>query len=126
MGELFGFFTIVSILIASLGLFGLAAFSAGQRTKEIGIRKTFGASTQNVVVLLTKGFIFLVVIAFVLSVPVAWFIMKNWLQSFAYHVTMPWWMFAAAGTLALAVAAFAIGFQSLRAARIDPAKTLKE
>jgi putative ABC transport system permease protein len=126
MGELFGFFTIVSILIASLGLFGLAAFSAGQRTKEIGIRKTFGASAQNIVVLLTKGFIFLIVIAFVLSVPVSWFIMQHWLQGFAYHVTMPWWMFAAAGTLALAVAAFAISFQSLRAARIDPAKTLKE
>ena len=126
MGELFGFFTIVSILIASLGLFGLAAFSAGQRTKEIGIRKTFGASAQNIVVLLTKGFIFLIVIAFALSVPVAWFIMQQWLQGFAYHVTMPWWMFAGAGTLALAVAAFAISFQSLRAARIDPAKTLKE
>jgi len=107
-------------------LFGLAAFSAGQRTKEIGIRKTFGASAQNIVVLLTKGFIFLIVIAFALSVPVAWFIMQQWLQGFAYHVTMPWWMFAGAGTLALAVAAFAISFQSLRAARIDPAKTLKE
>lgn len=126
MGELFGFFTVVSILIASLGLFGLAAFSASQRTKEIGIRKTFGASVQSIVILLTKGFLFLIAIAFVISIPIAWYAMQHWLQGFAYHIPMPWWMFAASGVLALCVAALAIGFQSLRASRVNPAKTLKE
>jgi putative ABC transport system permease protein len=125
MGEIFGFFTLLSILIASLGLFGLAAFMSGQRTKEIGIRKVLGASAQSIVFLLTKDFLSLVGFAFLLSIPIAWYIMREWLQDFAYRIEIEWWMFAAAGVLALLVANLAIGYQSLKASSTDPVDSLR-
>lgn len=126
MGEVFAFFTVVSILIASLGLFGLAAFTAHQRTKEIGIRKTLGASVNNIVALLTKGFLWLIVLAFALAVPVAWYVMHAWLQEFAYRIDMAWWVFAGAGMLALVMAGMAIGYQSLKASVANPVESLRE
>lgn len=125
VGETFQFFTVLSLVIAALGLFGLAAFAAGQRTREIGIRKVLGASVKSIVVLLSTDFLKLVIIAFVLSVPLAWYAMHRWLQDFAYKIELQWWMFSAAGLLALIVANLAIGYQSLRASMSNPVKSLK-
>ena len=91
------YFTLIAIFIACLGLFGLAAFSAEQRTKEIGIRKVLGASVTDVTALLSKDFIKLVIIAIVIASPLAWYFMNKWLQDFAYRITISWWMFVAAG-----------------------------
>lgn len=125
LGEVFGIFTLVSIIIASLGLFGLAAFIAGQRTKEIGIRKVLGASVQSIVMLVSRDFVWLVSIAFVISIPIGWYAMNDWLQSFAYRVGMEWWIFAAAGGLSFLIANISVGYQSLRAASADPVESLR-
>lgn len=125
LGEIFGVFTILSILIASLGLFGLAAFMSEQRTKEIGIRKVLGASIQSIMLLLTKDFLGMVAFAFLVSIPVAWFVMHRWLEEFAYRISMEWWMFFAAGGLALMIAYITISYQSLRASLMDPVESLK-
>ena len=126
LGEIFGFFTILSILIASLGLFGLAAFTAQQRTKEIGIRKVLGASIQNIMTILSKDFLTLVVFSFLLAIPIAWYMMHQWLQDYAYRVDIEWWIFALAGLSALIVAFFTISFQSLKAALANPVDSLKD
>ena len=126
LGEIFGVFTIVSILIASLGLFGLAAFTTGQRTKEIGIRKVLGASAKQVVVLLSKDFIRMVAIAFIVAVPVGWYTMNSWLSDFAYRVNIEWWTFAIAGVLALLIANATISYQSIKASVMNPVDSLKE
>lgn len=125
LGEIFGFFTLISILIASLGLFGLAAFMSGQRTKEIGIRKVLGASVRSIMLLLTKDFLSLVAFAFLLSIPIGWYLMHEWLQDFAYRIDMEWWMFAAAGMLAFFIANITIGYQSLKASLMDPVDSLR-
>lgn len=125
LGGIFGFFTTVSILIASLGLFGLAAFMAGQRTKEIGIRKVLGASTQSILTLLTRDFMTLIVVAFIVSIPIAWYIMHVWLQNFTYRIEMEWWMFLSAGALTLFVGSLTIGYQSLKASLMDPVNSLR-
>jgi putative ABC transport system permease protein len=125
LGEIFGFFTIVSVLIASLGLFGLAAFLSAQRTKEIGIRKVMGASIQSIVLLLSKDFLRLVALAFVVAVPIGWYIMHHWLQDFAYRIPIEWWMFAIAGSLAFLIATFSIGYQSLKASVMNPVDSLR-
>ena len=126
LGEIFGVFTVVTILIASLGLFGLAAFTTGQRTKEIGIRKVLGASAQQVVILLSKDFIRLVAIAFVIAVPVGWYSMNSWLSDFAYRINIEWWTFAIAGLLALVIAKATISYQSIRASVMNPVESLME
>ncbi len=125
LGEIFGFFTIISILIASLGLFGLAAFTSGQRTKEIGIRKVLGASAKSIVVLVSKDFLGLILIAFLISIPFAWYAMHIWLQDFAYRIEMEWWMFAGAGFGALLIAKISIAYQSLKASLTNPVDSLK-
>ncbi|HMJ68619.1 MAG TPA: ABC transporter permease [Cyclobacteriaceae bacterium] len=125
LGKIFGWFTVLSILIASLGLFGLAAFMSAQRTKEIGVRKVLGASIQNIVVLLTKDFLVMVVIAFVLAIPIAWYGMSQWLQTFAYRIDIQWWMFGGAGLLAILIAAFSVGYLSLKASMANPVDSLK-
>lgn len=119
------YFTFIAILVACLGLFGLSAFSAEQRTKEIGIRKVLGASAGNVTTLLSKDFIKLVFIAIVIASPVAWYFMNKWLQDFAYRVTISWWMFAAASLLAVLVAVMTISFQAIKAAMANPVKSLR-
>lgn len=124
-GRLFTVFAGLAIFIACLGLLGLAAFSAEQRTKEIGIRKALGASMTSVLVLVSKDFLKLVGVAFVLAVPVAYFAMDAWLSDFAYRVNMGVGVFLLAGGLALAIAVLTIGSQSIKAARSNPAKALR-
>jgi len=125
LGGIFAFFTLISVLIASLGLFGLAAFLSAQRTKEIGVRKVLGASVQSLVLLLSKDFLKLVLIAFVIAIPVGWYAMHQWLQDFAYRITIGWWIFAVAGTFAFVIANLSVGYQSLKASRMDPVESLK-
>lgn len=123
--QLFTLFAIISIVIACLGLFGLAAFTAEQRTKEIGVRKVLGASVGSIIALLSKDFLKLVLIAILLAVPIAWFAMNRWLQAFAYRIDLEWWVFALAGLLAVVIALLTISFQSIKAALMDPVKSLK-
>lgn len=125
VGILATIFTFLAILIACLGLFGLAAFTAEQRTKEIGVRKVLGASVANIVTLLSKDFLKLVLIAIIMATPVAWWVMHQWLQEFAYRVHISWWVFVLAGLLAIAIAIITISFQSIKAALMSPAKSLK-
>jgi hypothetical protein len=117
--------TGVAVLISCLGLFGLAAFTAGQRTKEIGIRKVLGASVTGIVALLSKDFIKLVGIALVLAAPLAWYAVQWWLADFAYRITPGWWMFGLAGTLALGIALLTVGYQSMKAALANPVDSLR-
>ncbi|RIV17251.1 ABC transporter permease [Fibrisoma montanum] len=118
-------FTIISILISCLGLFGLAAFAAQQRTKEIGVRKVLGASVTNIVMLLAKDFLKLVLIAILIASPIAWWAMNKWLQGFAYKIDIPLWVFLVAGGLAVLIAFATVSFQSIRAALMNPVKSLR-
>ncbi len=118
-------FTLMAVLISCLGLFGLAAFSAEQRSKEIGIRKVLGASVANITQILSKDFLKLVIVAFVIATPVAWWAMGQWLQNFAYRVTVTWWMFAIAGLTTIFIALFTVSFQAIKAAVANPIKSLK-
>ena len=119
-------FSVLAILIACLGLFGLATYMAEQRTKEIGIRKVLGASVGSVVTMLSKDFLKLVTIAFCIAAPLAWWAMHNWLQDFAYRIDISWWIFGIAGVLALFIALFTISFQAIKAAVANPVKSLKK
>jgi putative ABC transport system permease protein len=116
---------LLTILIACLGLFGLATYAAEQRIKEIGIRKVLGASVTNIVSMLSKDFLKLVIISALLAFPIAWWAMNNWLQDFAYHITISWWMFLGAGCLAVMIALFTISFQAIKAAVANPVKSLR-
>ena len=119
------YFTIIAILIACLGLFGLAAFSAEQRTREIGIRKVLGASVPNVTALLSGDFMKLVFIAILIASPLAWFVMNKWLEAFAFKITISWWMFALAGTVAILIALITVSFVAIKAAVANPVKSLR-
>jgi putative ABC transport system permease protein len=123
--QIFSAFAIIAIIIASLGLFGLSAFVIEQRTKEIGIRKVLGASVQNVLLLVSKDFLLLVGIAFLISVPVTWWAMHNWLQDFAYRIHIQWWVFLLAGSIAILISAFTISFQAIKAAIANPVDSLR-
>jgi putative ABC transport system permease protein len=125
LSSIVGYFTVIAILISCLGLFGLATFSAEQRTKEIGVRKVLGASVTNIVGLLSKDFLKLVAVAVVLASPIAWYVMHKWLQDFAYRVSIGWWIFAIAAFLALIIAFVTISFQAIRAANTNPVKNLR-
>ncbi|MGF7037702.1 putative ABC transport system permease protein [Mucilaginibacter lappiensis] len=116
---------ILTVLIACLGLFGLATYAAEQRRKEIGIRKVLGATVTGIVALFSTDFLKLVVIAMVIASPIAWWAMHNWLQSFAYRIAIQWWMFALAGTIAVLIAMFTISLQAFRAALMNPVKSLR-
>jgi putative ABC transport system permease protein len=119
------YFTLIAIVIACLGLFGLASFTAEQRVKEIGIRKVLGSSISQIVMLLSKDFLKLVIISFVIASPIGYYAMTEWLQSFAYHVNISLWVFAVAGTSAVLIALMTISFQSIRAAVANPVNSLK-
>ncbi len=119
------YFAILAVLISCLGLFGLITFAAEQRTKEIGIRKVLGASVANIVGLLTADFLKLVLVAIVLATPLAYYAAQQWLQNFAYHIDVQWWVFALAGVLALLIAFLTVGYQSLRAALTTPTESLR-
>jgi putative ABC transport system permease protein len=125
IGLILGIFACLTIFVACLGLFGLASFTATQRTKEIGIRKILGANISGIVNLLSKEFLKLVGIAFIIGSPVAWFIMNKWLQDFAYRITINWWMFVAAGLLVIVIAFITISFQAIKAAVANPVAALR-
>ncbi|SDP87348.1 putative ABC transport system permease protein [Mucilaginibacter sp. OK268] len=124
-GRLFICFSALAILISCLGLIGLSAFSAAQRKKEIGIRKVLGASVISITTLLSKDFVKLVLLAFIIASPLAWWAMNNWLQDFAYRIQISWWLFIYSGVTALLIALFAVSFQSIKAAMANPVKSLK-
>ncbi len=125
MGKIFVVFTTFAIMIACLGLFGLAAYAAEKRTKEISIRKVLGADVSTIAAMLSKDFIRLVIISIVIATPLAWLIMQKWLQDFAYRVNIHWWIFAIAGFTALLIAFITISFQSFKAANTNPVISLR-
>ena len=124
-GLLFNIFASIAVLISCLGLFGLAAYTAQIRTREIGVRKVLGSSVTGIIGLLAKDFIKMVLIGIVVAVPIAWYAMDIWLQDFAYKIDIQWPVFALSGLLALAVALFTVSFQSVKAALMNPVKSLR-
>jgi putative ABC transport system permease protein len=125
MGSLFNVFAILAIFISCMGLYGLSAFMAEQRTKEIGVRKVLGASVFKVVYLLSTGFTKLILIAVVIAVPIAWFAINSWLKSFAYRVNADWMIFLIASLAALAIALLTVSYESIKAAIANPVKSLR-
>jgi len=125
LGQIVTLASALSILIACLGLFGLATLAVARRTKEIGVRKVLGASVSSIVLLLANDFLKLVGIAIVLASPLAWYAMREWLQDFEYRIAIQWWVFFLAGLAAVLVAFLTVSFQSVRAARVNPVKSLK-
>ena len=124
-GQVFGLFALLAIGIACFGLLGLSAYNVLQRTKEIGVRKVLGASVNSLVFTLSKDFLMLVAIAFLIATPVTGLAMRSWLQGFAYRTGLPWWIFAFAGVLAIFIALLTVGFQALKAALANPIKSLR-
>jgi putative ABC transport system permease protein len=124
-GKVFGIFAFLAILVASFGLLGLSAYNVLQRTKEIGIRKVLGASGRSILVLLSKDFVKLIVVALLLAIPAGWYIMNQWLQDFAYRIDIAWWVFALAGALALLIAVITISLQALKTVTDNPVKSLR-
>ncbi len=117
--------SVLAIVIACLGLFGLAAFSAEQRTKEIGIRKVLGATVLNIIGLLSREFLKLIGIAFVIAVPLAWYAIHRGLENFAYQIAFPWWVFLLTGVLTILIALLTVSWQSMKAALVNPVKSLR-
>jgi putative ABC transport system permease protein len=124
-GQVFGLFAILAIGIACFGLLGLSAYNVLQRTKEIGVRKVLGASVNSLVLTLSKDFLKLIAFAFVIATPITMLAMHSWLQDFAYRTSIPWWLYALAGVLALFIALLTVGFQSLKAALANPVNSLR-
>jgi hypothetical protein len=125
VSKLSDFFAFLAIFISCLGLFGLATFTAEQRTKEIGVRKVLGASVSNIVSLLSANFLKPVAIAMLIGFPVAWYAMNNWLLDFAYKIDIEWWMFAIVGLLTIGIALLTVSYQSIKAAIANPVKSLR-
>ncbi len=125
VNTLVNYFGILAILISCLGLFGLAAFTAEQRTKEIGVRKVLGATVTSIVALLSKDFLKLVLVALVLAVPLGWWALDRWLGTFEYHTDLSWTLFALAGVLAIGIALLTVSFQSVKAALMNPVESLR-
>jgi putative ABC transport system permease protein len=125
MSNVFLVFAVLSIMVACLGLFGLSAFAAEQRTKEIGIRKVLGASVGGIIQMLSKDFLKLVAIASVIAFPIAWWAMSKWLEEFAYRVSIGWAIFVIAGIVAVMIALFTVSFQAIKAALMNPVKSLR-
>jgi putative ABC transport system permease protein len=125
IGKIFGVFTTLAVFIGCLGLFGLAAFTAEQRTKEIGIRKVLGATAPGIIRLLMKEFVILVAVANVIAWPVAYFVMQEWLKDFAYRISIGVWIFIVAGALTLLIAMLTVVFQATKAALMNPVDSLR-
>ena len=124
-GRVLGLFAGLTIFVSCLGLFGLAMFTAEQRTKEIGVRKVLGASVGSIVTLLSKDFLKLVLVAIVIASPIAYYAMHRWLQDFAYKIEIAWWVFILAGLLAVGIALLTVSFQSVKAALMNPVKSFR-
>ena len=125
MGTIFTGFAVLAIIIACLGLFALAAFMAEQRSKEIGIRKVLGASVSGITRMLSLNFVKLVAIAIVIASPISWWAMNKWLQDFIYRAPISIWVFVIAGITAIAIALITVSFQSIKAAIVNPIKSLR-
>lgn len=125
VGRLASFFAILAIFISCLGLFGLASFVAEQRTKEIGVRKVLGASVLNLWQLLSKDFVLLVLIAFFIATPLAYYFLRNWLQKYEYRTDISWWIFAVSGAGALVITLLTVSFQAIKASLMNPVKSLR-
>ena len=118
-------FSLIAIFIGCLGLYGLVSFMAAQRTREVSIRKVLGASVEQIVYLFSKEFALLLIIAFVIATPLAWYFMQSWLEGFTFKVELSWWMFALAGMTGFLIAGLTISYQSMKAARVNPAESLR-
>lgn len=125
LSKIISYFAFLAIFIACLGLFGLATFSTEQRTKEIGVRKVLGASVPGIIQLLSKEFTKWILVANLVAWPVAWYAMNKWLENFAYHIEISWWIFALAGSLALVIALLTVSWQAVRAATANPVESLR-
>ncbi len=125
VGRLSALFSFIAIIISCLGLFGLAAYTADQKKKEIGVRKVFGADTKGIVYKLSKSFAIWVLIANIIAWPIAWLVMDNWLKNFAYRIELSWWVFVLAGTLAMLIALLTVGIQVAKAGRKNPIESLR-
>ncbi|MBZ9650954.1 ABC transporter permease [Psychroflexus montanilacus] len=125
IGDLSKIFAIIAILISCIGLFGLSAYMAEQRKKEIGVRKVLGSSVLKIVKLLSKDFLILIFVALLFAIPLAWFIMHNWLQDYAYRINISWWIFALAGFMVISIAMLTVSFQAIKAATANPIKSLR-
>jgi putative ABC transport system permease protein len=125
LGQIFGYFSMLAILIACLGMFGLSSFAVEQRTKEIGVRKVLGASVSKIILLVSKDFTKLVVVAFIVAAPVGYLIINRWLQNFAYRVEIDVWTFVLVGFMALIIALVVVSYHSIKAALTNPVNTLR-
>lgn len=125
LSHLYKMFALIAIFLSCLGLYGLVLFMAAQRIKEVGIRKVLGASVSNVVYLFSREFIILIMIAFIIASPIAWYFMHNWLQDYVYRVNMSWWIFIAGGISAILIALATVSFQAIKAAVANPIKSLR-
>ena len=125
IGKLSGIFSILAILISCLGLFGLASFVAEQRTKEIGIRKVMGATVSGIWQMLSKDFVVLVIISCIIAIPIAIYFMGGWLQKYQYRTTISWWIFLVTGIGAMVITLLTVSFQAVKAALMNPVKSLR-
>ena len=125
VGNVINTFSLLALFIACLGMFGLASFTAEQRTKEVGIRKILGASVDSIVFTLIGDFLKWIVLANVIAWPIAWYVINKWLQNFAYRIDISWWMFLLAGGVALLIAILTVSFQAIKAATANPVKSLR-
>lgn len=125
MGSIFNLFAVLAIFISCLGLYGLSAFMAEQRTREIGVRKVLGASLVNIVYLLSTGFTRLIMIAIVIAVPLSWYAVNSWLAGFAYHVNVGWAVFVLSSMAALIISWITVSYESIKVAIVNPIKSLR-
>jgi putative ABC transport system permease protein len=125
MGFILKYSAILAILIACLGLFGLASFMAEQRTKEIGIRKVLGSSISGITIMLSKEFVKWVIVANIIAWPISYFLMNKWLQNYAYKISISWWIFGLAGLISFIIALLTVSYQSIKAARSNPVNSLR-
>ena len=124
-GTLAGLFAGLTIFISCLGLFGLATYMAENRIKEIGVRKVLGASVTGITTLLSKDFLKLVIISFVIASPVAWYVMNKWLQTYSYRVDIEWWIFALTAMVSILIAVITVSYQAIKAAIANPVRSLR-
>ena len=125
MGNIFNLFAGLGILISCLGLYGLSAFMAEQRTKEIGVRKVLGASVFNLWRMLSKDFVTLVIISCIIATPIAWYFLNGWLKGYQYHTTVSWWIFVVSCIGALMITLMTVSIQAIKAAIANPVKSLR-
>ena len=126
MNVILRIFAILTIFVACLGLFGLVTFTAQQRFKEIGIRKVLGSTAPQIVAMLSKDFLKLVFVSFLIAFPLGFYLMGKWLQGFAYHIQIQWWIFIMAGAITILIAFMTIGWKSFRAASMNPIEALRD